>query len=96
MDHTGGSVHTRCAAVRPRAWQRTHRSMARRHYGSPAVAARGGGGRGGCGSVRAALTGDGAAVKRSGDGGKVMAIEGTRWGRAPAQERRKGARCGVR
>jgi hypothetical protein len=33
-------------------------------YGSPAVAVRGGGGRGGHGGVGGALTGDGAALKR--------------------------------
>jgi hypothetical protein len=52
----------------------------RRRYGSPVVAARGGGGRGGRGDVGGALTKDGAAVKRPGDGGKAVAIEGTWWG----------------
>jgi hypothetical protein len=66
--------------VQPRAWRHTHRSMARRRYGSPVVAARGGGGRGGRGDVGGALTKDGAAVKRPGDGGKAVAIEGTWWG----------------
>jgi hypothetical protein len=56
------------------------KSTARRRYGSPAITARGGGGGGGRGGVRVALTGDGAAVKRLGDGGKAVAIEGTRWG----------------
>jgi hypothetical protein len=40
---------------------------------------RGGGGRGGCSGVRGALTGDRAAVKRPGDGGIAVAIEGARW-----------------
>jgi hypothetical protein len=66
-----------------------------RRYGSPVVTARGGGGRGGRGGVGGALTGDGAAVKRPGDGGKAVAIEGARWGRDPALER-KGGQCGVR
>jgi hypothetical protein len=60
----------RTAVVRPRARWCTCRSMVRRHYGSSAVAARGRGGRGGRGSARGARTGDGAAVKRSDDGGK--------------------------
>jgi hypothetical protein len=38
-------------AVRPRARRRAHRSVARRRYDSPAVVARGGGGRGGHGGV---------------------------------------------
>jgi hypothetical protein len=67
----------RTVAVRPRAWRRAHRSMARRLYDSPAVAARGGGGRGGHGGVGGALTGDGAAVKQPGDGGKAVVIEGS-------------------
>jgi hypothetical protein len=41
-------------------------------YGSPPVAARGRGGRAGCGGAGGALTGDGAAVKRPGDGGKAV------------------------
>jgi hypothetical protein len=52
----------------------------RRRYGSLAVTVRGRGERGGRGGVRGALTGDGAAVKRPGDGGEVVAIEGARWG----------------
>jgi hypothetical protein len=72
------------AVVRPRAQWCARWSPARRRYGSSVVAARGGGGRGGRGGVRGALTGDGAAVKRPSDGGKVVAIEGARWGRAPA------------
>jgi hypothetical protein len=40
-------------------------------YGSPAIAARGRGGRGGRGGAGGALTGDGAAVKRSSDGGNA-------------------------
>jgi hypothetical protein len=47
----------------------------RRHYGSPAVAARGEGGRGGRGGAGGALTRDGAAVKRPGDGGKAAAMK---------------------
>jgi hypothetical protein len=82
--------------VQPRARQHAHRTMAHRCYGSSAVAARGGGGRGGRGGVRGALTGDGAAVKRPGNGGKAAAIDGTWWGRALARERRKGGWCGVR
>jgi hypothetical protein len=53
--------------------------MMRRRYGSPVVTVRGGGGRG-CGGVEGALTEDGAAVKRPGDRGKVVEIEGVRWG----------------
>jgi hypothetical protein len=45
--------------------------MAHRRYGSPLVATRGRGGRGGHGGAGGALTGDGVAVKRSGDGGKA-------------------------
>jgi hypothetical protein len=82
--------------VRPRARWRARWSMARRRYGSPTVAARGGGGRGGRGSVGGALTRDGAVVKRSGDSDKAVTIEGVRWGRAPVRERRKGGRCEVR
>jgi hypothetical protein len=52
----------------------------RRRYGSPVVAARGGGGRGGRGDAGCALTGDGSAVKRPGGSGD----EGAWWGRAPA------------
>jgi hypothetical protein len=51
------------------------RSRARRRYGSPMVAVRGGGGRRGCGGAGGALTGDGAAVKRPGDGGKTAAMK---------------------
>jgi hypothetical protein len=65
-------------AVRPRAQRRAHWSTTRRRYGSPVVAARGGGGRGARGGAKADLTRDGAAVKRSGNGN-----EGTWWGRAP-------------
>jgi hypothetical protein len=68
------------AMVQPRAWQHAHQSMARRRYASPVVAVRGGGGRGGCGGVGGTLTGDGAAVKQPGDGGKAVVIEGTRQG----------------
>jgi hypothetical protein len=72
MDH----VRLRCTVDHDSAAKgTTHRS-----YGSPAVAARGRGGRGGCGGVGGALAGDGAAMKRSGDGGKAVVIEGTRWG----------------
>jgi hypothetical protein len=45
--------------------------MVHRRYGSPLVAARGRGGRGGRGGAGGALTGDGVAVKRPGDGGKA-------------------------
>jgi hypothetical protein len=62
--------------VQPRARWHAHRSAARRRYSSPEVTARGGGGRGGHGSVGGALTGDGATVKWSGDGSKAVAIEG--------------------
>jgi hypothetical protein len=125
--------------VRPRARRRACRSMVRRHYGSPAFAARGGGGRGEHGGAGGSLTGDGAAVKRPGDSGKMAAMKArsgdelqhkrggkeggvgcgemrrdrggfyragrqwqnggdkdAQWGRAPAQERRKRGRCGVR
>jgi hypothetical protein len=64
------------AAVRRRARWHAHRSAAHRRYNSPAVTARGGGGRGGHGGVGGALTEDGAAVKWSGDGSKAVAIEG--------------------
>jgi hypothetical protein len=37
-------------------------------------------GRGGHDGVGGALIGDGAAVKRPGDGGKAVVIEGTQWG----------------
>jgi hypothetical protein len=47
--------------------------VAHRCYGSPPVAVRGGGGRRGRGGGGRALTGDGAAVKRPGDGGKAVA-----------------------
>jgi hypothetical protein len=58
-----------------RAQRRAHQSTARRRYGSPEVAVRGRGGRWGCGSARRALTGDGAAVKRPGDGGKAPVMK---------------------
>jgi hypothetical protein len=66
------------AVVRPRARWHAYRSMARRRYGSPAVAVRGEGGRGGRGGAGGALTRDGATVKRLGDGGKtaVMKVHG--------------------
>jgi hypothetical protein len=60
------------------------------------VTARAGGGRGGRGGVGGARTGDGATVKRPGHDGKAVAIEGARWGWAPAHERRKEGWCGVR
>jgi hypothetical protein len=53
-------------------------------YGSPAVTTRGGEGRGGRDGVRGALTGDGVMVKRPGDSGKAVVIEGALWRRAPA------------
>jgi hypothetical protein len=68
------------AVVQPRARRCAHWSTVHRCYGSPAVAARGGGGRGGRGGVGGALTRDGAVVKRPGDSGKAVAIEGARWG----------------
>jgi hypothetical protein len=46
-----------------------------RRYGSPVVAVRGRGGRGGCSGARGALTRDGATVKRPGDGGKTVAMK---------------------
>jgi hypothetical protein len=61
--------------VRPRAWWHAYQSAARRRYGSPPVAVRGGGGRGGRGGAGGALTGDGVAVKRPGDGGKAVATK---------------------
>jgi hypothetical protein len=79
------------AVVRPRVRQCACQSASRRRCGSPAVAAMGGGGRGGRSGAEGALTGDGATVKRPGDGD-----EGARWGRALARERRNGGRCGVR
>jgi hypothetical protein len=48
--------------------------MVRRRYGSLAVAVRDGGGRGAWGSAGGALTRDGAAVKRPGDGGKAAVM----------------------
>jgi hypothetical protein len=68
------------AVVRPRARQCACLSAARRLYDSQAIATRGGGGRGGRGGVGVALTRDGAMMKRSGDGGKAVAIEGARSG----------------
>jgi hypothetical protein len=62
-------------AVRPRARQRTHWSAACRRNGSPAVAVRGGGGRRGHGGIWGVLTGDRAAVKRPGYGGKATAMK---------------------
>jgi hypothetical protein len=61
--------------VRPRAWWHACRSMVSRHYGSPVVATRGGGRRGGHGDGGGALTRDGAAVKQPGDGGKAVAMK---------------------
>jgi hypothetical protein len=61
--------------VRPRARRYDCQSIARRRYGSPLVAVRVGGGRGGRGGARGALTGDRAAVKRPGDGGKAAATK---------------------
>jgi hypothetical protein len=63
------------AVVQPRARQCAYRSTVRRHYGSPAVATRGGGGRGGCGGAGGAFTRDGVVVKRSGNGGKAAAMK---------------------
>jgi hypothetical protein len=65
--------------VRPRTRRRARWSAAWRRYVSPAVAARGGGGSGGRGGVGGALTGDRAVMKRPGDNGKVVVIEGTQW-----------------
>jgi hypothetical protein len=50
-------------------------STTRRRNGSPTVAVRGEGGRGGRGGAGGALTGDGAVVKRPGDGGKAAAMK---------------------
>jgi hypothetical protein len=50
-------------------------AVAHRRYGSPVVATRGGGGRGGRGSARGALTEDEKAVKRPGDGDKAAATK---------------------
>jgi hypothetical protein len=61
--------------VRPRARWCDCQSIARRRYDSPPVAVRVGGGRGGRGGARGALTGDRAAVKRPGDGGKAAATK---------------------
>jgi hypothetical protein len=72
------------------------RSVAHRRHSSLVVVVRGGGGRGVHGGVGGALTRDGAAVKRPGDGGKAVVIEGARLGRASARERRKGGQCRVR
>jgi hypothetical protein len=63
------------AVVRSRAQRLTYCSMVHRRYGSPVVAVRGGGGRGGCGGARGALTGDEVAVKWPGDGGKATAMK---------------------
>jgi hypothetical protein len=54
---------------------RACRSMVHRRYGSLSVAMSGGGGRGGRGGAGGALTGDGAAVKRPGDGGKAAVMK---------------------
>jgi hypothetical protein len=62
-------------AVRPRARRHARRSVMRKCYSSPVVAVRGGSGRGGCGDAGGALTGDGAAVMRSGDSGKAAAMK---------------------
>jgi hypothetical protein len=61
--------------VRSRAHWHACRSMSHRCYNSPPVATRGGGGRGGRGGAGGALTGDGAAVKWSGDSGKAAATK---------------------
>jgi hypothetical protein len=61
--------------VRQRARRRACRSVAHRRYGSPTVAARGGGGRGGRDGAGGALTGDRTTVKRSGDGGKAAVMK---------------------
>jgi hypothetical protein len=79
-------------AVWPRAWWRACRSMMHRHYGSTAVATRSRGGRGGCGRVGGALTGDGAVEKRLGDGSKVAVMK-TRGGGELRHKR--GGWCGV-
>jgi hypothetical protein len=63
------------AVLRSRAQRLTYWSMVHRRYGSPAAAVRGGGGRGGCGGARGALTGDEVAVKWPGDGGKATAMK---------------------
>jgi hypothetical protein len=65
-------------------------------YGSPAVTARGGGGRGGHDGVRGALTRYGAVVKRPGDDGKTVVIEGALWGRVRRERGGKdgGVGCG--
>jgi hypothetical protein len=49
--------------------------VARRRDGSPAATASGRGGRGERGGAGGALTRDGAAVKRLGDGGKMAAMK---------------------
>jgi hypothetical protein len=58
---------------------------------------RGGGGRGGRGRAEGALTGDGAAVKRPGDGGKAAVMKvhcgGKLWRERGAKE--GGVGCGV-
>jgi hypothetical protein len=71
-------------------------SAVRRRYGLPPVAMRGGGGRGGCGSARGAFTGDGAAVKRPGDGGKatVMKARGGDELRCERGGKEEGVGCG--
>jgi hypothetical protein len=61
--------------VRPRARRCAGRSVTHRRYGSPPVPVRGGGGRGRHSGAGGALTGDGAAVKRPGDGGKAAAMK---------------------
>jgi hypothetical protein len=75
-----GLVPRWTAVVRPRVGWRACQRMAHRRYSSPAVTARGGGGRGGHGSVGGALTGDRAVMKQPADDGKAVVIEGTRWG----------------
>jgi hypothetical protein len=61
--------------VQPRVRWRAFQSAVHRHYGSPVVAARDGGGRGGRGGAGGAHTGDGAVVKRLGDGGKAAVMK---------------------
>jgi hypothetical protein len=79
LDHkpwtTSGLGPRWTTVVREGARRCAHRSTARRRYGSPAVAVRGEGGRGGRGGAGGALTGDGAVVKRPGDGGKAAAMK---------------------
>jgi hypothetical protein len=83
------------ATVQPRVQWRTHQSTVRRCYGSPAVAARGGGWRGGCGGAGGALTRDRATVKQPSDGDKAAVMKARGGGKPGAREVERGAVWGA-